>query len=415
MNGVSSVLQGSVADLTSASCVPGGPKGLVAVGISGGVDSAVAAKVLKDRGHDVVGVFMRNWDEAEETGNQNCSIEEDFKNAKHVCRTLSIPLLEADFITQYWDKVFQSFLNDLEKGYTPNPDLDCNKYIKFQAFVDFVRSKGIDTVATGHYARIGEYQGENSAHKLLLRGKDHDKDQTYFLSSIRHDILSSIMFPIGHWTKAKVRSFASEKGLPPATRKSSTGICFIGKRNFGQFISQYIRPIPGKYIDIDTKECIGECSDILTVTYGQRPGIGGSSERTYIVGKNIEEAIVYTASGINHGALYTKRAALGEINWLSPLHKSLFDAQGALPCQYKARYRQQARPCTLYALKSPEILEFQTSKLWNAATHDQTKHWISFDEYSFAITPRQALVLYDGDICIGFAPILLPGQTKFEM
>lgn len=396
----------------------------VAVGISGGVDSAVAALMLKSRGFDVTGVFMRNWDEAEERGNLNCSIENDFRYAKAVCAKLGIPLLEANFIDKYYNEVFQTFLSRIEKGSTPNPDLDCNRYIKFSAFLNFAASKGIYEVATGHYARIADADTLfgtskcNQQKKVLLRGIDQDKDQSYFLASIDPTALERIMFPLGGMLKSDVRRLAEDAKLPPADRKSSTGICFIGKRNFSNFISEYIPAIPGFYLDVDTLQNVGTCNNILTVTYGQGSGVGGLDRKRYIVGKNIREKIVYVAAGNTHKALFTTGAALGQINWLSKWHEQKYTSSGAVNCQYKARYRQTLRECTLLTNSTAATCsEFSTdkSRLWDLGEQDTVLHWAHFKEPAFAITPDQVLVLYDGDICLGSANIIHPTRTLHEI
>lgn len=395
----------------------------VAVGISGGVDSAVAALILKSRGFDVTGIFMRNWDEAEEKGNMNCSIEYDLRYAKAVCAKLGIPLLEANFIDKYYNEVFQTFLSRIEKGFTPNPDLDCNRYIKFSALLDFASSKGIYEVATGHYARIADANTIvgiskcNNQKKVLLRGIDQEKDQSYFLASIDSTVLDRIIFPLGDMLKSDVRKIAEDAKLPPADRKSSTGICFIGKRNFNNFITEYIPDIPGSYYDVDTQHIVGKCHNILSVTYGQGSGVGGLDTKRYVVGKDIEKKVVYVAAGNTHKALFTTGAALGQINWLSKWHEQQYTSSGAVTCQYKARYRQTLRQCTLLTNSTAVASsEFSTQKscLWDLGEPGSVLHWAHFKEPAFAITPDQVLVLYDGDICLGSANIIHPTRTLHE-
>ena len=394
------------------------------MGISGGVDSAVAALLLKSRGLDVTGIFMRNWDEAEERGNMNCSIEYDLRYAKAVCAKLGIPLLEANFIDKYFNEVFQTFLSRIETGSTPNPDLDCNRHIKFSALLDFAASKGIHEVATGHYARIadaGTIFGTskcNQQKKVLLRGLDQDKDQSYFLASIDPSALERINFPLGNMLKSDVRKIAEDARLPSADRKSSTGICFIGKRNFNNFVSEYIPAIPGLYYDIDTLKNLDMCHNILTVTYGQGSGIGGLDTKRYVVGKDIEKKMVYVAAGNTHEALFTTGAALGQINWLSKWHEEKYASSGIVHCQYKARYRQTLRECTLLTNSTAVATsEFSTEKscLWNLGEQGSIPHWAHFKEPAFAITPDQVLVLYDGDICLGSANIIHPTRTLHEL
>lgn len=387
----------------------------VAVGISGGVDSAVAACLLQKEGYNVTGVFMRNWDEAEEKGNSNCSIEEDFREATKVCESLGIRLLEANFVPRYWDDVFTKFLDKLKMGATPNPDLDCNKYIKFSAFLDFAASRGFDKIATGHYARI--VQRSVLGHQpttVMLQGVDKDKDQTYFLATIDPGVLSNVLFPLGNLTKAEVRSIAESEGLPPASRKSSTGICFIGKRVFDDFISDYIDTIPGRFVDIDTGETMGPCSNILGYTYGQRSKMAGLSNKTYVVGKDIHNRILYVGTGRNHPALYTTKALIGEVHWLSEPHRRKFEKTGSLACQSKARYRQKQAECVLKT-GSPLDPVPKESKYWSLEGNQTWVNVLEFEMPAFAITPEQFVVLYDDDICIASASIVSPCETMYEL
>lgn len=382
--------------------------GKIAVGISGGVDSAVAALLLQNQGYDVTGIFMRNWDEKEERGNSNCSIEADFRQAQRVCSCLDIDLLEADFVPRYWDDVFVKFLDTLKQGSTPNPDMDCNKYIKFSAFTDFAFEKGFDKVATGHYARI-EYRSPN----LLMAAIDQDKDQSYFLASISPQILKRVIFPLGDLRKDEVRQIAKAYNLPPANRKSSTGICFIGNRNFKEFISGYIESVEGSFVDVDSGENLGLCSNIFAYTYGQRPGIGGLKTKSYVVGKSIADRIVYVGQGKDHRALYTSKARISEMHWLSSAHKKSFEKMGALRCHYKARYRQKKLPCIVRS-KSPENLVSSPSSYWSLENEQEWGNVVCFQQPAVAVTPQQTIVFYEGDICIASATIITPCATLHE-
>lgn len=399
------------------SSVPSAPRKRIAVGVSGGVDSAVAALLLKKAGHDVVGVFMRNWDEAEETGNRNCSIERDLKDAAAVCRQLGIPLHEADFVSQYWNQVFTSFLLECSRGLTPNPDLACNRHIKFGALLEFAKSMGADTVATGHYARL---RTAPDGAVQLLKGVDQTKDQSYFLASVHADSLRNVMFPLGDHKKSDVRQIAAAAGLVPADKRSSAGICFIGRRNFAEFLGQYIPPKSGTYVDVETGKELGPCADVNTVTYGQRPGIGGASDRTYVAGKDINTGAVYIATGRNHPALVTRSACLREPHWLSAEHAEHLQRHGELRCEYKARYGQETTPCTLTLLRSEDesAALFHPSVYCGLHPSDAKIKpgylLVEFSEPAGSITPQQMFVMYDGEVCIGSAAIAMPGRTVYE-
>ena len=387
----------------------------VAVGISGGVDSAVAAYLLQKEGYDVTGVFMRNWDESEERGNSNCTIEEDFREAQKVCSSLGIDLLEADFINKYWDRVFTSFVDRIREGSTPNPDLDCNRFIKFSAFVDYASSKGFEKIGTGHYARciVDENNLDGSVVANLLTGVDQDKDQSYFLASLEPDVLSKVLFPLGNLTKSQVRSIAKDQNLSPATRKSSTGICFIGRRKFGDFIEGYVEKVPGVFVDVDSMEILGVCPNILALTYGQGAGIGGQVHRNFVAGKDLAQRIVYVCAGKTHKALYTRRAVISNVHWLSKAHQKAYQDLGTITCQYKARYRQKPAQCSLKE-KCPGSETIEISKYWSLSGDQAWKNVVEFEQPAFAITPQQFLVLYDGDVCIASAKIIYPCETLHE-
>ena len=389
----------------------------IAVGISGGVDSAVAAMLLKNAGHDVIGVFMRNWDEAEEIGSdRNCSIQKDLEDATAVCHRLNIPLHEADFVSQYWNDVFTNFLSECGRGLTPNPDLACNRHIKFGALLQFAESLGAVTVATGHYARL-QYTSDDADAVQLLKGRDLAKDQSYFLASVHADALRHVLFPIGEFKKTDVKKMAADAGLDfLLERKSSAGICFIGRRNFSNFLSQYLPPLPGEFIDIESGEKLADCSDITSVTFGQRPGIGGASQRTYVAGKDVNTRVVYIATGRDHPALLTRSACLRTPHWLSAAHAERLQRDGVLNCEYKARYGQESKPCVVYALRSAP--EFRPSAFCGLHPEDakiaRDFLVVRFPEPAGSITPQQQFVMYDGDVCIGSAAIAMPGKTMFE-
>ncbi|WP_411953520.1 tRNA 2-thiouridine(34) synthase MnmA [Alkalibacillus sp. S2W] len=344
----------------------------VVVGMSGGVDSSVTALLLKQQGYDVVGIFMKNWDDTDEFG--VCTATEDYEDVAHVCHQLDIPYYSVNFESKYWDKVFQYFLDEYQSGRTPNPDVMCNKEIKFKAFLDHAIGLGADYLATGHYARVRERDGQVE----MLRGIDNNKDQTYFLNQISQDILPKIMFPLGELTKQEVRDIAKENDLATATKKDSTGICFIGERNFKEFLSEYLPAQPGEMQTL-SGEVKGQHDGLMYYTIGQRQGlgIGGAGDPWFVVGKNLKDNVLYVGQGFHHDALYSDALLAVEVNWLAEQ-----DLSQPFSCTAKFRYRQQDSPVKVYP------------------NEDGTVH-VKFDQAERAITPGQAVVFYDGDVCLG--------------
>ncbi len=348
----------------------------VVIGMSGGVDSSVAAYLLKEQGYEVIGLFMRNWDSMinnDINGNPNldnniCPQEQDYNDALSVCKKLNIELHRVDFIKEYWDNVFTYFLNELKLGRTPNPDLMCNKYIKFDLFIKEARRLGADYIATGHYAKI---EGNR-----LLRAKDLNKDQTYFLAQVSYDQLKDVIFPLGEVTKPEVREIAEKLDLITAHKKDSTGICFIGERNYQKFIQNYLKPNPGDIIDIDTMEVIGKHSGLMNYTIGQRRnvGISGNPEKHFVVGKNVEKNILYVAFGDDPDTLYSDSCIIDNINFIAAKHPAF--------CTAKFRYRGPDYDVQLEYLNNGEIL-------------------VKYPEKVSAVTPGQACVLYLGRECLG--------------
>ncbi|BDA42167.1 tRNA-specific 2-thiouridylase MnmA [Coccomyxa sp. Obi] len=394
----------------------------VAVGLSGGVDSAVAAWMLKQQGHEVIGVFMRNWDESEERGESACSAEADWNAAQTVANHLSIPIHEADFVRQYWTQVFSEFVSQCSQGLTPNPDLACNRHIKFGALLDFCRGLGADCVATGHYARLARCG--DTGRPLLLRGRDASKDQSYFLASVEGSTFSDVMFPLGDMHKAEVRRVAEAAGLPSAARRSSAGICFIGRREFGDFIAEYSGAIPGTFVDVENGEALGSCANLAVVTHGQGAGISGLPERVYVVGKDMRERIAYVARGRDHPALFCTTSALQAPHWIAGEPPAALSEGVPLRCQYKARYRQVLRDCTVQDVSGLSPAEAATCDALQRGAHcrladsagasESPGLLVRFEQPARAITPQQAFVMYQGDICLGSAPVLHPGQSLFE-
>lgn len=347
----------------------------VVIGMSGGVDSSVAAILLKEQGYDVIGLFMRNWDSSvnnDYLGNPDlnsdiCPQEKDYNDAIKVCEKIGIPLHRVDFVKEYWDYVFTYFLDELKKGRTPNPDIMCNKYIKFDYFIKEAKKLGADYIATGHYAKM-----ENG---YLCRSKDTNKDQTYFLSQLSQEQLKDVIFPLGDITKDEVRKIAAKYDLITAKKKDSTGICFIGERNFKEFLKNYLPNQKGKIVNIETNEVVGEHIGLMYYTIGQRRGldIGGNNERLFVVGKNLKDNILYVALGEDNEYLYSNSCIIDNINFNCELRPK--------KCTAKFRYRAKDYPVELEYLNNQEIL-------------------VKYDNIK-SVTPGQACVLYDGDKCIG--------------
>ncbi|MFD1850186.1 tRNA 2-thiouridine(34) synthase MnmA [Oceanobacillus bengalensis] len=348
----------------------------VVVGMSGGVDSSVAALLLKEQGYDVVGIFMKNWDDTDEFG--VCTATEDFDDVVRVCNQLEIPYYSVNFEKEYWDKVFTYFLDEYKAGRTPNPDVMCNKEIKFKAFLDHALSLGADYLATGHYAQVREVDG----HVQMLRGVDDNKDQTYFLNQLSEDVLSKVMFPLGHLPKAEVRNIAKEAGLVTATKKDSTGICFIGERNFKTFLSEYLPAQPGEMQSLDG-EVQGKHDGLMYYTIGQRQGlgIGGPGEPWFVIGKNLKENVLYVEQGYSNDKLYSDGLIATDINWINP--ESVEDT---FTCTAKFRYRQKDSAVTVTKIADGKLK-------------------VDFAEPERAVTPGQAVVFYDGEVCLGGATI----------
>lgn len=358
----------------------------VILGMSGGVDSSVSALLLMKQGYDVEGLYMRNWDSAlnqDVLGNPDlqaevCPQERDWQDALAVAGHLGIPIHRHDFIEEYWDDVFRQFLSEYRKGRTPNPDILCNKYIKFKAFLEVAKSLGAERIAMGHYANVKTENGETR----LLRGIDDDKDQTYFLCQLTQEQLAVTLFPVGMLKKAEVRRIALENGLPTAEKKNSTGICFIGERRFRQFLSNYLPAQPGSMKTPDGR-IVGTHGGLMYYTIGQRRGlgIGGgkdfSDEPWFVVGKDLENNVLTVAQGFHHPDLYSDSCTVEEVNWIPRERFS-----GVLDCTAKFRYRQKDVPVRL---------------VWTA--EDGLR--VEYPSRVRAVTPGQAAVFYQGPVCLG--------------
>ncbi len=349
----------------------------VVIGMSGGVDSSVAAILLKNSGYNVIGLFMRNWDSSinnDFLGNPNinnkdiCPQEKDYNDALSVCKKIGIPLYRTDFVKEYWDYVFKYFLDELKKGRTPNPDIMCNKYIKFDLFIKEAEKLGADYIATGHYAKMED--------GYLKKSMDTNKDQTYFLSQVPADKLKNVLFPLGNILKSEVRKIASEYNLITATKKDSTGICFIGERNFKQFLKNYLPNLSGDIINIETNEKLGTHIGLMYYTIGQRKGleIGGFKDKLFVVGKSLKENVLYVCEGENNPYLYSDSCIVEDINFNCELRPN--------KCNAKFRYRQDDNEVTVEYLENGNLL-------------------IKYNNPIKSVTPGQACVLYVSDICIG--------------
>lgn len=350
----------------------------IVVGMSGGVDSSVTALLLKQQGYDVIGIFMKNWDDTDEFG--RCTAEEDAEDVRRVCEQIDIPYYTVNFEKEYYDKVFAYFLEEYKRGRTPNPDVMCNREIKFGEFLNKAMDLGADYVATGHYARVVQ---EHDGQYKLLRGVDSNKDQTYFLNALNQAQLAKAMFPIGHLPKPEVRRIAEEAGLYTAKKKDSTGVCFIGERNFREFLSQYLPAQSGDMVDIVTGEVKGRHDGLMYYTLGQRQGLGiggsGSGEPWFVAEKDLQNNILYVVQGDKHPSLYSTGLVASGVNWIAGADKL---PDKPFKCVSKFRYRQQDQGVTLIPREDGTM-------------------FVAFDQPQKAITPGQAVVFYDGDECLG--------------
>lgn len=355
----------------------------ILVGLSGGVDSAVAAYLLKQQGYQVECAFMRNWDSLTNNdilGNPTldeaiCTQEQDYNDAVEVARLLDLPLHRIDFIQEYWDDVFTTFLTEYKNGRTPNPDILCNKYIKFDAFFKFADEHGFDKVATGHYARVVHHD----TYSEMIKAVDASKDQSYFLCQISQSALRRTLFPLGDVEKKEVREIALKLNLNVAKKKDSTGICFIGERNFRQFLSNYLPAKNGKIVDIDTKQELGHHIGVLYYTLGQRKGLDISAHEGpwFVVGKDVYTNVLYVAKGEDHPWLKSDACIVNQLNWFNPI-----DISKPLKCSAKFRYRQKDQDVTIQLNDKNELI-------------------VSYPQGIAAVTPGQEAVFYLNDVCLG--------------
>ncbi|MEB0046602.1 MULTISPECIES: tRNA 2-thiouridine(34) synthase MnmA [unclassified Pseudomonas] len=347
----------------------------VIVGMSGGVDSSVSALLLLEQGYEVEGLFMKNWEE--DDGTEYCTAMDDLADAQAVCDKIGIKLHTANFAAEYWDNVFEHFLAEYKAGRTPNPDILCNREIKFKAFLDYAMILGADLIATGHYVRRRDIDGRTE----LLKGLDPNKDQSYFLHAVGAEQIAKTLFPVGELEKPEVRAIAEKHELATAKKKDSTGICFIGERRFSDFLKQYLPAQPGE-IKTTEGEVIGRHHGLMYHTIGQRQGLGigglkdAGDEPWYVLIKDLEHNELIVGQGNDHPYLFSRALLASDIYWVNPI-----DLSEPRKLTAKVRYRQGDQPCTLE----------KTANGYRA----------TFDDPQRAVTPGQSVVFYDGEICLG--------------
>ncbi|GAA5086334.1 tRNA 2-thiouridine(34) synthase MnmA [Paenalcaligenes hermetiae] len=361
-----------------------GAKGRVVIGLSGGVDSSVSAWLLKQQGYEVIGLFMKNWEDDDDS--EYCSSRQDWLDAASVADLLGIEIEAVNFAAEYKDRVFAEFLREYTAGRTPNPDVLCNAEIKFKAFLDHAMSLGAERIATGHYARVRAVDTPNGKQYQLLKGLDATKDQSYFLHRLNQDQLSRTLFPLGEIKKTQVRDIAAQLQLPNAKKKDSTGICFIGERPFREFLNRYLPTQPGP-IKTDEGQIVGEHIGLAFYTYGQRKGLGiggikgkqredGTAEAWYAARKDLKNNTLYVVQGHDHPWLLQHELRAENVSWIAG------SAPQGTDYAAKTRYRQNDAACRLISA-------------------DQHTLALYFEQAQWAVTPGQSVVLYDGDVCLG--------------
>lgn len=347
----------------------------VIVGMSGGVDSSVTALLLLEQGYRVEGLFMKNWDE--DDGSEYCTAMADLADAEKVCAKLGIKLHTANFSAEYWDNVFEHFLAEYKAGRTPNPDILCNREIKFKVFLEYAEILGADMIATGHYVRRQDDNGQT----LLLKGLDNNKDQSYFLHAVPEAALARSLFPVGELLKPEVRRIAAAHDLVTHAKKDSTGICFIGERRFKDFLEQYLPAQPGGIEDENGRK-LGTHMGLMYHTLGQRQGLGiggvrgANEEPWYVAVKDLERNVLVAVQGTDHPLLFTNSLSASDIHWINGA-----PPQSAFSCKAKTRYRQADQDCIVS----------RTSNGWQ----------VDFSEPQRAVTPGQSVVFYQGNVCLG--------------
>jgi tRNA-specific 2-thiouridylase len=369
----------------------------VVVGMSGGVDSSLTALLLKQQGYKVIGMFMKNWEERDANG--VCQSEKEYQDVVRVCEQIDIPYYTVEFVKEYWDNVFSHFLREFQQGHTPNPDILCNREIKFNLFLKKALAMGADYLATGHYCQNLVMNGDGAP--SLVKGVDPGKDQTYFLYTINQEILSKVLFPIGGLQKTEVRELALKHNLATHAKKDSTGICFIGERNFPEFLSKYLTSKPGKFRTLDGK-AVGDHNGAIYYTLGQRRGLGlgGEGESWFVVDKDISSNTVFVVRGGDHPALFADYLIATEMSWVAMKPPVGISSGQSFRCKAKVRYRQADQDCTVSQ---------------RAAASSGEPEWrVDFDQPQRAITPRQSVVFYQGDVCLGGGMIQSAGPSYYR-
>lgn len=363
---------------------PNGAK--VVVGMSGGVDSSVAAMLLKQQGYQVTGLFMKNWEDDDDS--EYCSTRQDLVDVASVCDVLGIDLEVVNFSAEYKDRVFAEFLAEYEAGRTPNPDILCNSEIKFRCFLDHAMQLGAERIATGHYARVREWHNDGRSDFQLLKAEDGTKDQSYFLYRLNQAQLSKTLFPLGDLYKRDVRRMAAEAGLHVAEKKDSTGICFIGERPFREFLMRYLPARPGEIRALDDDVLLGEHQGLMYHTIGQRKGLhiggikghqdaAGEHDAWYVAGKDVERNVLYVVQGHEHPALLRDRLSAGQLNWIAGRDPHTHWVYTAKP-----RYRSTDMPCEIDRIEGGRAE-------------------IAFAQPQWALTPGQSVVVYESTVCLG--------------
>ncbi|XP_029472128.1 mitochondrial tRNA-specific 2-thiouridylase 1 isoform X1 [Rhinatrema bivittatum] len=387
----------------------------VVCAVSGGVDSSVAALLLKRRGYDVMGVFMKNWDSVDERG--VCTSDKDCDDAYRVCQKLDIPFYQVSYVKEFWHDVFSYFLNEYEKGRTPNPDIICNKHIKFKYFIRYALDNlGADAIATGHYARTSQEDEEVFQQRhmerpeglfrnrfevrntvKLLQGADLFKDQTFFLSQVSQDALRRTLFPLGGLTKDFVKKIAAEAGFQHVlTKKESMGICFIGERHFENFILEYLEPRPGSFISIEDKKVMGSHRGWFLFTLGQRARIGGQRDAWFVVDKDVSSGTVFVAPSTDHPALYRELLRTDRVHWMTEEPPAQLVRDKMMECSFRFQHQMPLVPCMLTLNQDGTV-------------------WVTLVKPVRALTLGQFAVFYKGNECLGSGKIVRLGPSLYTL